>query len=240
MMIRRASVLLLFLLGSLSVLAQEKPKPKKVARPDIPGSFIFEFGFNRGREVPVNFVQGFWGSRTVNLYYQYPIQILKSKFSFVPGIGLSLERFKLTNNYTLNPIKEADGSFSLISLNNLYLGSYKSMIVTNYFEVPVGFRFDTHPEDIARSFNVTIGGRVGALYDGFTKIKYKQDGETKSIKDKQFHGLNPYRYSLFARIGVGGFHFFTYYNLSPFFETKKGPQLTNMNTLTIGISINGF
>ena len=116
-MIHRVSVLLLFLSVSLSPMAQEKPKPKKVARPDIPGSFIFEFGFNRGREVPVNFVQGFWGSRTVNLYYQYPIQILKSKFSFVPGIGLSLERFKLTNNYTLNPIKEADGSFSLIGFN---------------------------------------------------------------------------------------------------------------------------
>ena len=114
------------------------------------------------------------------------------------------------------------------------------MIVTNYFELPVGFRFDSHPEDISRSFNITIGGRVGVLYDGFTKIKYREDGEKKTIKDKQFHGLNPYRLSLFSRIGVGGFHVFTYYNLLPLFEKNKGPQLTQMNTLTIGISIDGF
>jgi hypothetical protein len=238
-MIRSVFVLLL-LLVSLLLTAQEKPKPRKVARPDIPGSFVFELGINRSRKVPTNFVQGLWGSRTVNLYYQYPIQILKSKFSFVPGIGLSLERFKLVNDYTLNPNKEADGSFSLIQAGGLYPGAYKSMIVTNYFEVPLGIRFDTHPEDIARSFNVTLGARGGMLYDGFTKIKFKQDGETKEMKDKQFHGLNPYRFAVFMRIGGGGFNFFTYYNLSPLFEKNKGPLLTPMNTLTFGISINGF
>ncbi len=241
-MIRSVAVLLLFFFGSLSLFAQEKPKPRKVARPDIPGTFIFEFGFNRGRKVPTNFDQGFWGSRTVNFYYQYPIRILHSKFSFVPGIGLSLERYKLINNFTLNPVKDpADGSFALISANALqHIGAYKSMLVTNYFELPVGFRFDTHPEDIARSFNITVGGRAGVLYDGFTKVKYREDGEVKTVKDKQFHGLNPYRVSLFTRIGVGGFHIFTYYNILPLFEKNKGPLLTNMNTLTVGFSIDGF
>jgi hypothetical protein len=239
-MIRRASVLLPFLFLSLFLFAQETPKPRRIARPDIPGSFIFEFGFNRALNSPTNFTQGFWGSRTVNLYYQYHIQILKSNFSFVPAIGFSLERFKLTNNYTLNPVKDPDGSYSLLSANLIRPGTFKSMIIADYFEVPLAFRFDTHPEDMSRSFNITIGGRAGVLVEGLTKIKYKEDGESKIFKDKQNHGLNQYRYSLFSRIGVGGFHFFTYYNFSPLFEKNKGPQLTAMNTFTVGISINGF
>jgi hypothetical protein len=236
-MIRSAFVLLLSLLMSFSVLAQTT---KKVARPDIPGSFVFDLGFNRGRLNPQNFVQGFWGSRTVNLYYQYPLRIARTKFSFVPGIGVSLERFKLVNDYTLNPVKDPDGSFSLIKANTLYPGAYKSMIVTDYFEVPVGFRFDTHPEDIARSLSISVGGRAGVLFDGFTKLKYTQDGETKTMKDKQNHGLNPIRYGLYARLGIGGFNFFTFYNLSPLFVTNKGPAGTAMTTFTIGVSINGF
>jgi hypothetical protein len=31
---------------------------------------------------------GLWGSRTLNLYYQYDMRIGKSKFSFHPGVGL--------------------------------------------------------------------------------------------------------------------------------------------------------
>jgi len=235
-MTRIVFVLLLSLLMSVSVLAQTT---KKVARPDIPGSFVFDFGFNRARLIPPNFKQGFWGSRTVNLYYQYPLRIARTKFSFVPGIGLSLERFKLVNNYTFGPVNP-DGSFPLVAANTLYPGIYKSMIVTNYFELPVGFRFDTHPEDIARSLSVSLGGRVGLLFDGFTKVKYKQDGETKTIKDKQNHGLNPFRYGVYGRFGIGGFNFFTFYNLSPLFEKAKGPDATLMTTFTVGISINGF
>ena len=236
-MIRSVFVLLLSFLLSLPVLAQTA---KKVARPDIPGSFVFDFGFNRGRLAPLNFTQGFWGSRTVNLYYQYPLRIARTKFSFVPGIGLSMERFKLINNYTLNSFKDPEGTFSLALANIAYPGTYKSMIVTNYLELPVGFRFDSHPEDIARSVSIALGGRVGVLYDGFTKVKYSQDGETKTIKDKQNHGLNPFRYGVYGRLGIGGFNIFTFYNISPLFEKAKGPASTLMTTFTVGISINGF
>jgi hypothetical protein len=237
-MTRSVSVLLLLLFASISLIAQEKVK--KVARPDIPGSFILDFGFNRGSHVPANFKQSFWGARTINLYYQYPIRILKSHFSVNPGIGSSFERFKLTNAYTLNPTHNDDGTYSLVSASDLHVGSYKSMIVTNYFEIPIDLRFDTNPEDRARSFSVAVGGRVGVLYDGFTKIKYKEEGIVKEIKDKQDHGLNKFRYGIYGRIGGGAFNFFTFYNLSPYFTNNKGPDRTTMNTLTIGISVNGF
>ncbi|MEQ8423346.1 MAG: PorT family protein, partial [Cyclobacteriaceae bacterium] len=72
------------------------------------------------------------------------------------------------------------------------------------------------------------------------KIKYKEDGEVKKVKDKQSHGLNDIRYGLYTRIGIGGFNWFFMYNASSLFKTNKGPEMTEMNTFTAGISINGF
>jgi hypothetical protein len=101
-------------------------------------------------------------------------------------------------------------------------------------------RFDTNPEDIARSFNIAFGARFGVLYDSFTKIDYSDNGESKSIKDKQWHGMNPTRIAYYTRIGLGGFSLFGYYNVTPMWQTNNGPGYTDMNSVTIGISVNGF
>ncbi len=235
------SLLVLFssLFISFSILAQEKPK--KAARPNIPGSFMIDFGFNQGIKKPANFDQGFWGSRTVNLYYQYPIRIGRSNFSFSPGIGTSFERWLFTNDYVLaDTTDNSKDEFLLIPGANFFKGIKKSMLVANYVEIPLEFRFDTSPEDIARSFNVAFGGRVGYLFESKMKVKYKEDGETKILKDKQNLGLTQIRYGIYSRIGLGAFNIFGFYNLTPLFEKDKGPDKTAMNSYTVGISINGF
>ena len=235
------SLLVLFSLFfvSFSLLAQEKPR--KAARPNIPGSFMIDIGINRGMGKPANFKQGAWGSRTLNLYYQYPIRFGRSKFSFNPGIGTSLERWKFTNHYVLaDTTKDSQQNFLLYPGTTFYKGIKKSMLIANYIEIPLEFRFDTAPEDIARSFNVAIGGRIGYLFDSKMKVKHHEDGENKILKDKQNMGLNQIRYGVYSRIGIGAFNLFGFYNLSPLFAKGKGPDQTTMNSLTVGISINGF
>ena len=239
-MIRSVVVLVLFGCLSFSVLAQEVSK--KTTRVNIPGSFLVDIGVNNGVSAPSKFETGFWGSRTLNLNYQYPIRIMESKFSLVPGMGFGFDRYKLTNNYTLSSKPGTDGTYALVRADTatLYPGTKKSMIVANYFDIPVELRFDTRPDDISRSFNIAVGARAGVLLDAFTKIKYKQDGETKVLKDKQNHGLNDIRYGMYVRLGIGGFNWFVQYNSSSLFKTDKGPDKTTMNSFTAGISINGF
>lgn len=235
-----SKVLVVLLLVTTSHLALAQEKVQKVARPDIPGSFLVDIGVNRGVSSAEDFKQAFWGSRTLNLYYQYPLRFGRSKFSFNPGVGVSLERFKLKNNYSLNPVPDTEGTYALYNSDTVFSGVKKSMIVANYFEIPLEFRFDSKPEDVATSFNFAVGARAGILFDGLTKLKYKEDGETKILKNKQNHGLNPFRYGVYTRLGVGGFNLFFMYNLSPLFEKDKGPDKTTMSTFTTGISINGF
>lgn len=231
----------------------QAPTEEKKAKPNIPGTFLVDLGVNQAIGKPSTFKQGFWGSRTVNVYYQYPIRFGRSKFSFNPGLGVSLERWKFTNGATLLDTVELvsfpNGAvatdqveqYNLLSPARVYPKlADKSMFITNYVEIPLEFRFDTNPEDINRSFNIAIGARVGVLFDAFTKIKYNDLGEVVKIKNKLNHGVNPFRYGVYSRIGLGGFSLFGFYNLTEMFEENKGPLGTTMNTMTFGISINGF
>ncbi len=252
-MMSRWVMFLAFVLVSLAGYSQEQAKekvlePEKVAkkktkRPDVPGSIVVELGINiKSGITPADFQKGLWGSRTLNVYYQYPIRLFKTKFSFQPGIGLSLERWKFTNNYTLPTVPIADGSYPLVPAVNLYPGGsiQRSQLINNYIEVPIEFRFDTTPEDIARSFNISVGARFGVLYDTFTKVDYRDNAENKSTKDKQTHGVNAFRYGLTGRMGVAGFCLFYYWNLTPMFDAGLGPNQTTMSSATVGISISGF
>lgn len=227
-------------LGTLHSYGQDAASPparRSKGLPSIPGSFVLEYTFNQPYDKPDTFDIGFWGSRTLNLYYIYDKRIGQSKFSVHPGIGFSLERYKLKNNYTLSV---ATGDTKLVPASPSYPGIRKSMLVTNYIEIPLEIRFSTRPDDPGRSFRVSIGGRVGYLFDSFTKINYKEDSEKKKVKDKQNFNLSDLRYGAFLKLGAGNVCLVSYYNFSPLFKKDKGPEGTEMANFSIGISLSSF
>lgn len=235
------------LLSGISVMGwcQEGTPVKKSVRPDIPGVFTVEFGFNRALSAPVDFDLYFWGSRTANIYYQYEFRLFNSSFSIMPGIGLSLERYRFKQNYAVGYTNSSHEEVTMLPPGSLPTPNIKkSMLVTNYIDVPVEIRYTINPEDPSRSFHVGVGGRIGWMYDSFNKIKYSEDGETKKLKDKQNFHLNQIRYGLLGRIGFGGISLFGYYNLSPLFEKGNGihtnGESNDFNTLTVGISVSNF
>lgn len=258
-MTRRALVLLTFVLIASSTFAQTSTTTKK--RPNIPGSILLDFGFNGVLNKPDLWKEGILGSHTINIYYQYPIRFGRSHFSFNPGVGFSFERFRWKNNiYLVNP-KEANANFQVEkyefgAAKYQYPNPKKPILGTNYLDIPLEIRFDSKPEDISRSFNVALGVRGGWMYNSFQKIKYKEDGQNKKVKDNQNFALTQLRYGLYTRIGVGAFNFFVFYNMTPLFQSNKGPfptgkieepniiqggsAGTTMNTFTAGISLNGF
>jgi hypothetical protein len=243
-----ASSLLLLVAGYLVQAQTTTPPAAKKGRPDIPGTFVVELGLNRDLGGPDNFSLNLWGSRTVNIYYQYDIRILKSRFSFVPGIGLSLERFNFKKFRVLRyesddslklqtPVGAQTAGFPLLAI-------HKSRFINNYIDVPLELKYSTKPDDPSRSIKISVGGRIGYMYDSFTKIKYKDDGEMKKLKDKQDFGLTKFRYGVSAKLGVGNFSLFGYYNLTNLFQSGKGPYIRNTQqdfpTMTVGISLSSF
>jgi hypothetical protein len=219
------------------------PPPRTGTQPNIPGTFTLELGLNNALDAPSRFDLALWGSRTVNVYYQHEVRIAESKFSLVPGIGLSLERYKFKNGATLG--YDAEDSLKLFIPSETGMTDLrKSQLITNFVDIPVELRFSTNPSDPGRSFKISVGGRIGYMYDAFTKLKYREDGQTKQLKDKQNWNLNRFRYGVSARLGVGNFSVFGYYNLTPLFEEGEGPYennvATDFQTVTVGISLSAF
>jgi len=244
MMKKIAAVIALTALLSPAFAQETATTPKKTsARPDIPGTFVLEFGFNGAIKPPENFNLNFFGTQSFNLYYQYDFRLFNSKFSVVPGIGFAFERYKFKDGAVLG--YNANDSLTMMSPSTAgYDKLKKSQLVTNIVEVPLEFCFRSNPDDPSRSFRASIGGRVGYMFDSFTKVKYREDGETKKIKDKQNYSLNQFRYGVTAKVGFGPFSIFGYYNLNSLFEAGRGPSykktITDFNTYTVGVSLAAF
>lgn len=240
----KKNLLVLFIILSGSAAAQSGETENQPGGPDIPGTIMLELGVNRAVDAPSDFDIGFWGSRTFNIYYKYDIRLFRSKFSLVPGVGLSLERYKFINDRIIG--YNANDSVKLLTPEQAGLrGVRKAQLITNYVEIPVALQFTANPDDPNRSFKASLGARLGYLYDSFTKVKYREGGEIKKLKDKQNFNLTELRYGVFAKIGAGNFSVFGYYNLSPLFKKDEGlvnpdRSANNFRTFTVGISLAGF
>jgi len=224
----------------------ESTEKVRRGRPDIPGTFLVEFGFNIPFGEDGDFNANFWGSRTLNLYYQADKRIGNSKFSVHPGAGFGLERYKFGNDATLQYKAGPSSAFDsviFVPAASRFLEANsikKSQLIMNNFDILLDLRFTANPNDPNRSFKVSVGLKGGFAYDSFTKIKYRENGETKKLKDKQDWNISQFRYGATLRIGIGNFSAFAYYSLSPIFESGKGPKGTDLNTFTTGISLAAF
>jgi hypothetical protein len=225
--------LIITIFQSFLVAAQTKSTK---GRPDVPGTLLLELGFNLASQTPEDFKTAALGSRTLNVYYQYPIQlpIFQKKISIVPGIGFGFDRYKFSNNYTLT-YESGD-----LTMSKMGLAISKSQFITNYFDVPIEIMYTKKVDDPNRSLKVSLGFRTGVLMNAFTKIQYNDDGTAIKLKTKQGWDVNTLRYGPYAKVGFGNLSLFTYSNMSTLFKTDKGPDENNINTLTVGISLGGF
>jgi hypothetical protein len=236
-MFKKFAVFILLIAVSSTILAQGTEEKKK-GRPDIPGTFAIDLGWNFPSE-KAGFNTNVFGSRTLNIYYYYDHRLGKSKFSVHPGIGLGLERYKFNNNKTLGYVSD---SVRMVSASG-FIGTTnirKSGLITNYIDIPVEIRFSSNPDDPGRSFKVGLGFKVGILYDSFTKIKYSQDGEVKKLKNKQNYDINPFRYGVTLRVGAGPFSVYSYYSLTPVFRKLRGPEGAEITNFTVGLTLAAF
>ncbi|MCZ6900907.1 MAG: porin family protein [Bacteroidetes bacterium] len=215
-------------------------------RPDLPGSLIFDLGFNfLSSDAPDDLDIGFWGSKSVGIYYYFNKKLGNSKFSINPGIGLGLEKYKFDKDVTLSytttttiPIQRELAIFGLDSLIGPFNYS-KSKLAANYVEVPAELRYHVK-QDHDGGFRIVLGGKIGILYSAHTKVKYKEFGNNKKVKLKQDYQLNLFRYSVYTRVGWPGFMIFYELGLSDLFEKGNGPEQTTAHHWKIGLSVTIF
>jgi hypothetical protein len=242
---------LAFLAFALNAQAQdtdsESPKTPVGGRPNIPNDLTVEFGWTQLTNRPADIALNFLGSRSFNVYYQKPFRLFGESSGFVlsPGIGISTNKFSFKDDENLfrsstlgaessvlKDVKSVYGTGIEVKTNNL---------AVNYLEVPVDLQYNVNKKDYSKSFRVSLGARVGLLYQSHTKTSYDSP-KTGAVKIKQTenYGLEKIRYGLHLKAGSPGFNVWATYYLSPMWQADRGPFNTEANQVSFGLAIGLF
>ncbi|HBH25607.1 MAG TPA: hypothetical protein DDY13_19590 [Cytophagales bacterium] len=212
---------------------QSKVVREQAGRPDIPGDLFIDLGFSLLMDKPEDMNTDWWGSKALNIYYQYPVSIGDSRFSFHPGIGVGTEKFAFNGRQTL--AVDGDGNTVLANLDSTWSVN-KSKLGLTYLDIPLEIRWRSNKYDARRGFHAALGVKGGLLLQSTMKTKYTANGDNQKAKLKRDFNVQSFRYGGYAKFGFGAFNLYYYYSISTLFESDKGPEGTEAFPMQFGIS----
>ena len=114
-------------------------------------------------------------------------------------------------------------------------------LATNYVDVPVDLQYNFNKNDYSKSFRLSIGARVGFLYQSQTKIGFDSPNTGKvKVKQAENYGLEKMRYGLHLKAGSPGFNVWTTYYLNPMWQADRGPFNNEASQVSFGIAVGLF
>ena len=242
---------LALLVVTLNAQAQDStptsPKTPIGGRPNIPNDLSIEFGFNQLTNRPADIELNLFGSRTFNVYYQKPFKIFGEQSGFVlsPGIGIATNKFSFKDDENLFRSSTLGAESSVLkevkSVYGTTIDVKPNNLAVNYLEVPIDLQYNLNKKDYSKSFRVSLGARVGYLYQAQTKIAYDSP-TTGAVKVKQAenYGIEKIRYGLNFKAGSPGFYIWSTYYLNPMWQAERGPFKTAANQISFGLAIGLF
>lgn len=218
-------------------------------RPNIPSDLKVEFGFNLLNNRAEDLSMRFFAARTVNIYYQYPVNMFgdHSGFTFDIGLGIGSDKYAFKDDKTLynvpgSPLGPENSELKPITDvlgDNIRIK--KNVVAANYFDVPLDITYHFNKNNYTKGFKLSIGGKIGYLYESHTKVKYVDSDKLKrKIKDSQNYGFEKLRYGISVKAGSPGFYAWSYFGLNQVFQEGKGPNATEATQINFGIAVNLF
>lgn len=166
------------------------------------------------------------GSRYIALSMGAMPTLIRGKYASLKlyyGVEVAWNNFMFEGNTI--PEKSPTG----IAFTDAGRDLQKSKLTVCTIGVPVVPRITFYNSDGRKICHLGVGGYINYRLDSYRKIK-----EADGSKDRRHYDyyLNNYRYGLMAHLGIRNLNFFAKYDLSPLFQTDKGPDV---RTLTFGI-----
>ncbi|GAB4142587.1 MAG: hypothetical protein Fur0041_17670 [Bacteroidia bacterium] len=171
------------------------------------GYQFFELDYARSRSFAWNFAQ-------------HNFHIYKNFINFVTGFGIEWNTYALRKNVTL--IQDAP-SFSAVQENYNFT---KNKFRTIFVNAPLLIEFNMPSKDPENCLHVAAGMTFGYnLFQNRLKQEFSVNGDESKRKIKDDFNINPFRYSLSARVGYGDVSLFVNYALSEMFKDNRGPKV---------------
>ncbi|MEH0157586.1 porin family protein [Limibacter armeniacum] len=202
---------------------------------NLPGNFYFDLGLAMLDEEPFDLETQ---SRGINISYMYEFTLGSEKFTFHPGLGYGHESYFFDDDITLGKVDGKTVGFP-ISEGLIVDDVKKTKLAVNYIDVPLEFRFRTHPGKNA--FRIGVGVKGGVLFDAHTKVKYEVGDDNQKLKNKADFNLNRFRAGGTLRIGYGAFNVFGYYSFTNLFEDDAFVNFSDdTRTIVVGLTLSSF
>lgn len=228
-------------LFSFSLVAQEKPAPKKKVI-DMSNRandhFLLQFGYTSwaGKPDSIN-TKGL--SKSINAYFMFDFPFKTNpKLSMAFGPGIATDHILFTKTYV--GIKDQTNSIHFTDQADTNHFK-KTKLATAYLEAPIELRFSANPET-GKGFKAAIGVKIGTLLNAHTRNTKFEDKNGNALNDyvmkessKRF--LNKNRISAQARFGYGHFTLYGSYQLTTLFRDGAGPEV---RPFSIGLTLSGL
>jgi hypothetical protein len=223
--------------NSTEITTSKEPKENRKHYRDFNGHWGgFELGVNTFRATDYSLYNNTGYGEFFDLNYSksltFNLNIAEFAFSnnrktigVLTGAGFSFMNFRF-DQAKITVEKNSEGLLIPVTLES----AKKSKLNLNYLTIPLILEVNT-PLKLNNQHLSLAAGVIGGLNIGnHTKIKY--DDNSKEKVRGNFN-VNPFKYELTGRLGLGEFCLFANYSMTPLFKEGKGPELY---PLVVGIS----
>lgn len=177
-----------------------------------------------------------WGSWYVGLNSIQRTRIARN-FFVEWGLGLSWYNLKFQKDNIL--IEKDDLGVSFVENNAADVDFRKSKLTVSYINASIVPMLDFSNSstrarlwDSSSSFRIGLGPYLGYRIDSYSKVKYKEAGETEKEKNHDSFYLENIRYGMRLQIGFRSTDLFFNYDMNDLFSPGKGPSL---NAFSFGV-----
>lgn len=160
------------------------------------------------------------------------LQRNRNNFGLVTGVGFQFQEFRLDDTITV--VRSYNDV--VISQPFYYSENQKSKLFLFSVAVPVLAEIQIPINNYRNRLYFSSGMVFSYRISSFTTVKYKAEYNRK-LKTSDNFSLQNFRYGIMARAGYQWINFFAIYDLTPFFQEGKGPELT---PFTFGITLLQF
>ncbi len=164
-------------------------------------------------------------SITVNLNLaEYAFSNKRKTVALVTGMGFSFMDYRFDRDISI----EKESGTGMIMPVTLSEGAEKSKLSVSYLTLPMIFQVATPLKMNHTPLTLGVGVIGGLNIGSHTKVKYPDS----KIKERRSFHINPLKYDLTGRIGMGNFSLFANMGMTSLFKDRKGPDI---RPLTVGI-----
>jgi len=165
-------------------------------------------------------------------FYQQNINLVRNRLGLFTGIGLGWNNYRFGNDALLVKGPQ-EAEFVAVTEPGLR----KNKLTVTWVNVPLMLEFQKPASAPGPQFFLSAGLNLGARIGSHTKQVYMLDNGRDRRRLRGDFYLNPFRFDLQARMGIGKIGLFASYSLNSMFRDERGPQL---HPFSVGLRLTSF